>query len=106
MKNNSEILKLIKDECIDCNIREKYTNNVRCDDCNFTLNNHNSLLGIKFKKYNLHGIKLTDSMVKSFLAKGETKVKGMTSPKGKGKFDCTLKLKENGKYWGYEMVFK
>jgi len=71
-----------------------------CEDkeCNFTIFKNDRYLA-RYKK------KPTESMIKTLLSKGEISVKGMQSPNGKGKFDCTLKLKENGNYWGWEMVF-
>lgn len=50
--------------------------------------------------------KPSEAMIKSLLKNGMVKVSNMTSPSGKGKFDCILKLKKkNEKYWGFEMEF-
>lgn len=71
-----------------------------CEDkeCNFVIWKKDKFLARYSKKP-------TEAMVKALLSKGEVIVKGMNSPNGKGKFDCTLRLKENGKYWGWDISF-
>ncbi len=72
-----------------------------CEDrnCSFVIFKNDRFLA-KYKK------KPTEAMVKNLLNSGTVLVKGMQSPnEGKGKFDCTLKLEKNGKYWGFKMEF-
>jgi len=72
-----------------------------CEDkeCNFCIFKNDKFLA-------RYGKKTTDSMIRKLLKDGQVKVGGLKSPNGKGKFEAILKLKENGKYWGWEMEFE
>ena len=47
-------LNFLKKECINCNIREKRSKNIRCSDCFFMLQNEGSISGKIFKEYGLY----------------------------------------------------
>jgi len=55
--DNKQVLNLLKQECIRCNVRYKYQNNKRCINCPFVISN-DVTTGIKFKIIGVpHGLK-------------------------------------------------
>ncbi|NBI07553.1 type IA DNA topoisomerase [Senegalia massiliensis] len=87
-------------KCPECNKNVvENTKAYTCEDrnCNFVIFKNDKFLA-KFSK------KPTKTMVKSLLNKNEFHMKNLKGEKGD--FECVLKLKKNGKYWGYEMNYK
>ena len=66
--------------------------------CNFSIFKDNKFFKDKGKK-------VTRKMVKDFIKRGETKVKGLKTKDGKKTYDAKVNMIDNGKYVNFKLKF-